>query len=134
MTNLRVLVIEDATSDQLVISKQLEQYKCEVTTVTSAEAALDLWKRGERFELLLVDWNLPGVDGLTFVSSVRAPSSDPSPIIVMITGETSMSKIESAIGAGVDEYIMKPIDPESFREKLMIVGVEANNEKGDTII
>jgi two-component system chemotaxis response regulator CheY len=128
VTTFRVLVIEDATSDQLVISKQLERYNCDVTAVSSAEAALDLWKNGERFELLLVDWNLPGVDGVTFVSSIRAPSDDSHPTIVMITGETSMSKIETAIAAGVDEYIMKPIDPESFREKLMIVGVEANNE------
>lgn len=128
MNTFRVLVIEDAKSDQLVISKQLEKYKCDVTTVASAEAALDLWKNGNSFELLLVDWNLPGMDGLTFVNSVRVPSDNRDPIIVMITGETSMSKIETAIDAGVDEYIMKPIDPESFREKLIIVGVETNQE------
>jgi AmiR/NasT family two-component response regulator len=52
----------------------------------------------------------------------------------MITGETSIAKIEAAIAAGVDEYIMKPIDSESFREKLLMVGIDTTNEEGDTII
>jgi|LakMenEpi03Aug12_release.lakeMendotaPanAssembly.Ray.scaffolds.fasta_scaffold943023_2 CheY-like chemotaxis protein len=134
MNTFRVLVIEDSASDQLAISKQLEQYPCDVTTVESAEAALNLWSKGERFELLLVDWNLPGVNGIELVSSVRVPFSRCSPTIVMITGETSIAKIEAAIAAGVDEYIMKPIDSESFREKLLMVGIDTTNEEGDTII
>ena len=128
MATIRVLVVEDAASDQLVLSKQLERYDADVTTVESAEAALSIWQKGERFDLLLVDWNLPGIDGLGFIGTVRSDSTKPSPTIVMITGETCMSKIESAIAAGVDEYIMKPIIPETFREKLKIVGVETQTD------
>lgn len=124
MSTYNVLVVEDGATDQLVLSKQLESLRCRVTTVESAEAALNVWNSSDSFDLLLVDWNLPGMNGLSFVERIKGDSSKTTPRIVMITGETSMEKINEAIMIGVDEYIMKPVITETFREKLQLIGVE----------
>ena len=68
----RSLVIEDSTSDQLVISKQLHPLNGVNVTVETAEQALRLFESGDRFSLLLVDWNLPGMNGLQLVRQIRA--------------------------------------------------------------
>jgi two-component system chemotaxis response regulator CheY len=118
------LVIEDSTADQLIISKQLTPLHGVTVTVDTAEKALQLLESGDLFSLLLVDWNLPGMNGLEFVQRVRALKNGTDIKIIMITGEVEMEKVTLAIEAGVDEYLMKPITAETFKEKLRLIGIE----------
>jgi len=69
-------------------------------------------------DLILLDWNMPEMDGLACLRAVRAMNLNPRPLIVMCTTENVLPKITEALAAGADEYIMKPFDRDVLRDKL----------------
>jgi len=74
-------------------------------------------------EMVLLDWNMPEMDGITCLRALRAMNLEPRPLVVMCTTENSVSKIREALEAGADEYIMKPYDREVLLDKLAQVGL-----------
>lgn len=76
-------------------------------------------------EVILVDWNMPEMNGLEFIRAARAiPQFHDTPII-MVTTETEMERMSQAFVAGVNEYVMKPFDRESLVDKLQLLGIGA---------
>jgi len=74
-------------------------------------------------DMVLLDWNMPEMDGITCLRELRAMELNPRPVVVMCTTENSVSKIREALEAGADEYIMKPYDREVLLDKLAQVGL-----------
>jgi two-component system chemotaxis response regulator CheY len=74
-------------------------------------------------ELALVDWNMPGMNGLEFVQAVRAEHSYDGILLMMVTTETEMDQVAKALAAGANEYVMKPFTQEVILEKLQMLGV-----------
>ncbi len=70
----------------------------------------------EGFNLILVDWNMPNMDGLTLVTKIR--TKDRKTPIVMVTTEAEKSRVIEAIKAGVNNYVIKPFTPEGLTEKV----------------
>jgi two-component system chemotaxis response regulator CheY len=73
--------------------------------------------------MVLLDWNMPEMDGISCLRALRAMQLDPRPLVVMCTTENGMNKIREALEAGADEYIMKPYDQEVLLDKLAQVGL-----------
>ena len=71
---------------------------------------------GQRFDLILIDWNMPNMDGLTLVQRIR--QSDKKTPLVMVTTEAEKSRVLDAIKAGVSAYVTKPFTAESLLEKV----------------
>lgn len=80
-------------------------------------------------ELVLVDWNMPLVDGLTFVRVVRAHERFAAVAIVMITTESSESRVAEALSAGVDEYVFKPFTKDDVVSKLAALGLGSGSQR-----
>jgi two-component system chemotaxis response regulator CheY len=74
-------------------------------------------------DIVLLDWNMPEMDGITCLRALRAMNLNPRPVVVMCTTESGLSKIQEALNAGADEYIMKPYDQEVLLDKLAQVGL-----------
>ena len=74
-------------------------------------------------DMVLLDWNMPEMDGITCLKALRAMDLSPRPVVVMCTTENGMSKIREALEAGADEYIMKPYDRDVLLDKLAQVGL-----------
>lgn len=74
-------------------------------------------------DMVLLDWNMPEMDGISCLRALRAMQLDPRPLVVMCTTENGMNKIREALEAGADEYIMKPYDQEVLLDKLAQVGL-----------
>ena len=72
--------------------------------------------------LVLVDWNMPVMDGLEFIQAVRREPSWNAVQIVMVTTETESEQVQRAITAGANEYVMKPFTPEVLVAKLSLLG------------
>jgi DNA-binding NtrC family response regulator len=103
----RVLVIDDELSIRLALQMALEDAAFEVDTVGTAEEALEL--RGvRRYDLLLVDKDLPGMNGIELIRRLRA-DGDQVPVIV-ITGYASRASAIDALNLGVDAYLEKPFE------------------------
>lgn len=70
----------------------------------------------DTFRLMLVDWNMPNMDGITFVRKVR--ETDKKALIVMVTTEAEKTRVLEAINAGVNNYVVKPFTPPALMEKV----------------
>ncbi len=90
----------------------------ELHEVREAADGDEAWSLFERhgFDLILTDWNMPGLSGLELVRNIRARNAEIP--VFMITTEAERRRVMEAIDAGVTEYIVKPFTPEVLTEKL----------------
>jgi two-component system chemotaxis response regulator CheY len=73
---------------------------------------------------MMVDWNMPEMDGLEFLNRVRKEHSNDDSRVMMVTTESEMSQVQVALQAGANEYLMKPFDREALLEKLLLLGID----------
>ena len=74
-------------------------------------------------ELILLDWNMPVMDGITFLRTARADYGPDRPLVILCTTESALSRILEALEAGAQEYVMKPFDAEIIRDKFVQTGL-----------
>lgn len=74
-------------------------------------------------DLILLDWNMPVMNGIDFIRALRARPDGKSPKVVFCTTEYDADHIREAIAAGADEYVMKPFDHDTLHLKLQLVGM-----------
>ena len=113
---MRALIVDDSKTMRRIVGK-VEAENGQEALVRLREA------RDAPLSLALVDWNMPVMDGLSFVRAARAEGFVDLPII-MVTTEGSMEYVTRAIEAGANEYLMKPFTKESLRDKLALLGFE----------
>jgi sigma-B regulation protein RsbU (phosphoserine phosphatase) len=108
---LRVLVVDDDILLLEVMAVQLGMLGCEVTTAEGGGAGLEALASGE-IDLLVTDWQMPGVDGMEVVRRARAARSGEGYLhIVMMTARGEDATMRSALEAGVDDFLEKPVQP-----------------------
>ena len=73
-------------------------------------------------DLVLVDWNMPEMDGITFIRAVRAEADYATLPLIMVTTNSDRLHVAEALEAGANEYIMKPCTADMMREKLELLG------------
>lgn len=113
---MRVLLVDDSGTMRSIQKRCLT--KLGVEDVCEAEdgvQALELFNAGT-FDVVLTDWNMPNMDGLTLLQEIR--KRDREIPVVMITTEAERSRVVQAIQFGVSDYLVKPFTPDGLREKL----------------
>lgn len=124
---MRALIVDDSKTMRRIVGKVVKESGFEI--IVEAENGEEAMTRlrdaaaDAPLQLALVDWNMPVMDGLSFVKAARAEGFAELPII-MITTEGSMEYVTRAIEAGANEYLMKPFTKESLRDKLALLGFE----------
>ena len=116
------LVVDDSRTIRRVAVDILLGLGFTVGEAEHGRAAVEFCNRTSP-DFVLLDWNMPEMDGLSCLRALRAMTLVPRPIVVMCTTENSMSKIHEALEAGADEYIMKPYDRELLLAKLEQLGL-----------
>jgi two-component system chemotaxis response regulator CheY len=119
---MNALVIDDSKPIRTVLRKQLRQLGFDVTEAEDGLQGLARLKNMNQVDLVLVDWNMPEMDGIAFVRAVRADSDYATLPLMMVTTNVELSEVSRALEAGVNEYIMKPFTVEILREKLELLG------------
>jgi two-component system chemotaxis response regulator CheY len=74
-------------------------------------------------DLVLTDWNMPGMDGLDLIRHLRTDGGFDGLQIIMVTSESEITRVEEALASGADEYLMKPFDGDSLADKLGLLGL-----------
>jgi two-component system, chemotaxis family, chemotaxis protein CheY len=120
---MRALVIDDSRTVRLIIGEILRELGIEVHEAKNGLEALELVKNGPEFDLLLVDWNMPEMNGLDFIKAVRADHAYDAVRILMVTSEAQGEQVMQALGAGANEYLMKPFNKEVLVAKLNLLDV-----------
>lgn len=95
----------------------------EVVTASNGLEGLERLREDDGIGLVLVDWNIPEMNGLEFVEAVRSDPSCDTIRLIMVTTETEKDRVIAAMDAGVDEYVMKPFTSAVLSEKLSFLGL-----------
>ncbi|MGD0431785.1 MAG: response regulator [Acetobacteraceae bacterium] len=118
----KCLVVDDSRVVRKVARRILEAHGCIVTEAGDGQEALDAC-RAALPDFVLLDWNMPVMDGITFLRVLREEFGPDNPAVIFCTTENDMTHIEMAIANGAQEYIMKPFDDEILVGKLGQVGL-----------
>ncbi len=116
------LVIDDSKTTRMILRRMLKELGFEVEEAENGREALDLLESGFAPNIVLVDWNMPVMDGYQFVKAVRSKPKFNKLVLMMVTTETELDRLTAALEAGIDEYVMKPFTKEVIEEKLEILG------------
>lgn len=116
------LVVDDSSVIRKVARRILEDLSFEITEAEDGMKALDACRR-EMPTAILLDWNMPVMDGLEFLAHLRREPGGEKPKVVFCTTENDVGHIAKAMRAGADEYIMKPFDREIVEAKFAEVGL-----------
>jgi two-component system chemotaxis response regulator CheY len=118
------MVIDDSRAMRLILCRIARQLGFDVVEAGNGREALDLLEKSEVVpNFALVDWNMPEMNGLDFVTAVRADQRLRSMTLMMVTTEGERSQIVRALAAGAHEYVIKPFTPDAIEEKLALLGV-----------
>jgi two-component system chemotaxis response regulator CheY len=118
------LVIDDSRAVRLIIGKILRDAGIDVIEASNGREALARMIEYPEVELILVDWNMPEMDGLDYVRAVRSQREYDPVRIMMVTSETEQEQVVRAIDAGANEYLMKPFTKEVLIAKLSLLDIE----------
>lgn len=116
------LVVDDSKVIRKVARRILEELSFEIEEAVDGQDALDKCESNMP-DVVLLDWNMPVMDGLEFLKALRALENVEQPAVVFCTTENDMAHIRTAIEAGANEYIMKPFDREIIEAKFTQVGL-----------
>ena len=115
------LIVDDSRVIRKVSRHILETLDFEVSEASNGKEALDMCD-AEMPDVILLDWNMPVMTGIEFITSLRGRPGGEKPKVVFCTTENDVAHIREAISAGADEYVMKPFDHETLQIKLQLVG------------
>ncbi|MDA9858801.1 response regulator [Rubripirellula sp.] len=114
---MKALVVDDSGVMRRIISRGLNSlWVNDVAEASDGLEAIEVFGDGAGFDLILTDWNMPKVNGLDFVQSIR--NAGRTLPIIMVTTETEKEQVVRAIQAGVNDDLIKPFDQEMLRLKL----------------
>ncbi len=116
------LVVDDSRVVRMVARRMLEGQGFAVREAEDGSRALDS-VRQQMPDAVLLDWNMPVMNGIEFLRALRAEFGPDNPPVVFCTTESEMSFVEAAIEAGAQEFIMKPFDEEILVGKFSQVGL-----------
>ncbi len=120
--NILCLVVDDSRAIRRVATQMLAGLGFQVAEAEHGAAAVAFCRHTVP-DFVLLDWNMPEMDGITCLRALRAMPLEPRPAIVMCTTENGLPKIQAALEAGADEYIMKPYDQGVLQDKLEQLGL-----------
>ena len=121
---MKALVVDDSRAMRSIIGKYLRELGFEVFEAASGMQALMDIRKIDGLSLVLVDWNMPEMDGCEFLKKVRTEEQFHDVPIMMVTTESEMEQVAVALEAGANEYLMKPFDKQGLLEKLLLLGVD----------
>lgn len=116
------LVVDDSRVIRKVARRILEDMDFQVNEAEDGQAALRKCQQ-EMPDAVLLDWNMPVMNGIDFLRELRSSPGGETPVVVFCTTENDMSSIVEAMEAGANEYIMKPFDSEIVQSKFAEVGL-----------
>ena len=120
-----VLVVDDSRAIRTILSKTLRELGFEVREAANGQEALQVIQAEKSaVKLILLDSNMPEMDGLELLKRLRKNPEFSSLVIVMVSAETEMDHIAEALEAGANEYVMKPFTKDIIIGKLQLAGIQ----------
>jgi two-component system chemotaxis response regulator CheY len=120
---MHALIIDDSRAMRSILRRIVTDLGFETLEAGHGQEALDHLEAGRVPELCLIDWNMPVMDGYTFVTKVRENPAWRDVTLMMVTTESEHGQIVRALAAGAHEYVIKPFTPDAIVDKLELLGL-----------
>jgi len=120
----KALIVDDSKTIRMILSKIMRELGYDICEAANGKDALKVMEteKGE-VNLVLADWNMPEMNGLDMVKHLRQNPELAALKVIMVTTETEIDHMVSALEAGANEYVMKPFTKDILKEKLGLVGI-----------
>ena len=122
---MQALVVDDSRAMRSILTRFMTDLGFDVIQAGDGAEALAELDAGARPDVALVDWNMPVMDGLTFIKRCRSNAEYRDVVLMMVTTESEQSQIVRALAAGAHEYVIKPFTQDVIAEKLALLGLIA---------
>jgi CheY-like chemotaxis protein len=125
LTGVRVLVVDDNAAARANLLSMLASQRFEASAVADGPSALvslaDACGQGQPFGVVLIDWMMPGMDGLALVRHIRSqPLLVRTPVVLMVTAHSREEMLEQARGVQIEHVLQKPVEPSSLLESVLL--------------
>jgi len=120
---MRALVVDDSSAMRSILRAALKKHGFEVVEAKHGVDALAVLAQPGAFHLILIDWNMPEMDGFELLRRLRSQPRYAATKIMMVTTETGMHQMSDALAAGANDYIMKPFTFDVVGDKLRLIGL-----------
>ena len=117
------LVVDDSRAMRSILTRLMTNLGFDVAQAGDGAQAMEVLDAGARPDVILVDWNMPVMDGLTFIKTVRAREDLRDISLMMVTTESEQGNIVRALAAGAHEYVVKPFTDDVIADKLTLLGL-----------
>ncbi len=116
------LIVDDSTVVRGVLRRIVQDMGFSCMESDNGEAAYDIC-RAQMPDVILVDWNMPAMNGLEFLKKLRKTAGGQLPKVIFCSSESESKKIQKVMDTGADEYVMKPFDRGIIRSKFLQLGL-----------
>ncbi|MEZ5973524.1 MAG: response regulator [Planctomycetota bacterium] len=120
---MKALIVDDSRAMRHLLRKMLVDLGFDVSEAEDGLQALERVQEGEAPDIALLDWNMPNMDGLSFLREIRRQAICNTMRIMMVTSVTEMERVREALESGADEYVMKPFTKDALIERLQGMGL-----------
>ena len=122
MSQPACLIVDDSRMVRRVAARIVKELNFTAEEAENGQEAMDQC-RMKMPEAILLDWNMPVMDGLAFVKRLRSEANGEKPTVIFCSAERDVHKIAEALDAGADEYVMKPFDSDIIQSKFFQAGL-----------
>ena len=116
----RVLIAEDDLTARTILTGILKKWGYEVLAVKDGQAAWEALQQPDSPRLVILDWMMPGLDGLEVIRLVRAQDTEHPPYIILLTSKDQVEDISAGLEAGANDYVRKPFDNEELSARVRV--------------
>lgn len=125
--SMQILMVDDSRAQRNAMKHYLIELGFKVQEAADGSEALRIVKESEKFDGLLIDWDMPGMDGLQLIKNLRADSGNTEIPIILMGEDKYNDRVGEALQAGADEFLMKPFSKEVLSTKLELLGIESSS-------
>jgi phosphoserine phosphatase RsbU/P len=115
---MRVLIAEDDAVSRRVLEGTLGRWGHEVVVTTNGAEAWEALQQADAPAMAILDWMMPGIDGVDVCRRVRETPRDTTPYIILLTAKGAKEDVVEGLDAGADDYVTKPFDREELRARV----------------
>lgn len=122
---MRILIVDDSLTMRNILASYSRNVALETAEAEDGYQALEVLAKQGPFDAVLIDWDMPRMDGFTLLKEIRARPDYNHVKLLMVTAQNTYEKVAQALSAGCDDFLMKPLDEQMFVEKLCVLGLVA---------
>jgi DNA-binding response OmpR family regulator len=117
---MRALIADDDKATALIVSRALERCGLAVTVAHDGHAAWDVLSQPDPPEIVVLDWMMPGIEGLELCRRLRAGRTGANLYVILVTSREARADVVSGLDAGADDYVVKPFDVDELRARIRV--------------